>query len=209
MDEQEVPSPTVRRVGRPPAACREEVARIARTLFLQDAFAATPLDAIAAAAGVSRRSLGNYFPTKADMVWDVYDRITAEVQAELHSTPIAKPVAEAVLAAIARLGDLSSDAARELRQTWILVERNPELEMTATRRIHDHGTVLAAFVAERTGLDPADLLPQLIGAAGAAITATTSRHWALAESPDDLATMLDVALRPMLDAYELRLVEPR
>ena len=53
------------------AAKRAQIADAARELFLAQGFAATSMDAVTAAAGVSKQTLYAYFPTKADLLADV------------------------------------------------------------------------------------------------------------------------------------------
>jgi TetR/AcrR family transcriptional regulator, mexJK operon transcriptional repressor len=52
-------------------AKREQIATAARRLFLDEGFAATSMDAITAAAGVSKQTLYSYFPTKVDLLAEV------------------------------------------------------------------------------------------------------------------------------------------
>jgi AcrR family transcriptional regulator len=56
--------------GRPVEIDREHLARVALGLFFERGFDNVSAAEIATAAGVSRRSLFRYFPTKVDLVWD-------------------------------------------------------------------------------------------------------------------------------------------
>jgi AcrR family transcriptional regulator len=55
--------------GRPPATTRAEVAHVALELFAARGYEETTLDDVAAAVGVSRRTLFRYYDAKPDMVW--------------------------------------------------------------------------------------------------------------------------------------------
>jgi TetR/AcrR family transcriptional regulator, mexJK operon transcriptional repressor len=59
-------------------AKREQILDGARRVFLRDGFAATSTDAIAAEAGVSKRTLYAYYPSKEDLFVDVLRRLTLE-----------------------------------------------------------------------------------------------------------------------------------
>lgn len=55
--------------GRPQEADPHEVSRIALRLFERQGFDQVTMDQIAAAAGLSRRTLFRLFPSKSDLVW--------------------------------------------------------------------------------------------------------------------------------------------
>src|SRR5215208_2977879 len=55
--------------GRPRTTSRDEVQRVALALFAERGFEETTLDDVAAAVGVSRRTLFRYYPSKNDIVW--------------------------------------------------------------------------------------------------------------------------------------------
>lgn len=59
-------------------AKREQILEGARRVFVKDGFAAASTDAIAAEAGVSKRTLYSYYPSKEDLFADVLRRLTIE-----------------------------------------------------------------------------------------------------------------------------------
>jgi TetR/AcrR family transcriptional repressor of mexJK operon len=59
-------------------AKRDQILDGARRVFLRDGFAATSTDAIAAEAGVSKRTLYAYYPSKEDLFVDVLRELTIE-----------------------------------------------------------------------------------------------------------------------------------
>jgi TetR/AcrR family transcriptional repressor of mexJK operon len=59
-------------------AKRDQILDGARRVFLRDGFAATSTDAIAAEAGVSKRTLYAYYPSKEDLFVDVLSKLTLE-----------------------------------------------------------------------------------------------------------------------------------
>lgn len=69
--------------GRPRASSREELADAATELFLERGYGATSIADITRRAGVSRASFFNYFGTKSDLLWDVFDRRLAALLAEI------------------------------------------------------------------------------------------------------------------------------
>ena len=80
-------------------ATHRRLAEAALELFLKDGFEATTVDAIAAAAGVSRRSFFHYFDSK-EAIGEVFER---DADAALAAVVVARPADEPPLRA-ARLG---------------------------------------------------------------------------------------------------------
>jgi TetR/AcrR family transcriptional repressor of mexJK operon len=64
--------------GRRGRAKRDQILTGARRVFLRDGFAGASTDAIAAEAGVSKRTLYAYYPSKEDLFVDVLRGLTIE-----------------------------------------------------------------------------------------------------------------------------------
>ncbi len=60
------------------ATKKEQIADAARTLFLAQGYAGTTMDAVTAAAGVSKQTLYSYFPGKSDLLGEM---LTEEIAA--------------------------------------------------------------------------------------------------------------------------------
>ncbi len=67
-------------LGRPAAIDAQDLARVAIGLFAERGYDAVSMADIAEAAGVGRRSLFRYFPSKADLVWGGADVVGAELE---------------------------------------------------------------------------------------------------------------------------------
>lgn len=65
-------------MGQRARAKRDQILAGARRVFLRDGFAAASTDAIAAEAGVSKRTLYAYYPSKDDLFVDVLSKLTLE-----------------------------------------------------------------------------------------------------------------------------------
>jgi AcrR family transcriptional regulator len=76
--------PETRAAGRRrSAAKRQSILRAARALFLRDGYVRTTMDAIAAGAGVSKRTLYSHFADKDQLFRAVVEESTAEVTRQL------------------------------------------------------------------------------------------------------------------------------
>src|SRR5690242_662259 len=70
------------RGGRPPEADPQEVLKVALRLFDTKGFDAVTMDEIAAAAGISRRTLFRVFPSKTDLAWEGLRDVLRTVRAQ-------------------------------------------------------------------------------------------------------------------------------
>lgn len=172
----------VPRRGRPPATTRAHVARTALRLFVEDGYEATTMQDVAAAVGITRRSLFRYFDTKAAILWHGADEAAGSVLAalgDLEPGPDWRSgVARAVLAAL-RFPDDDVDA---LRLRLQLIEAVPALRSHLTVAGAEATTALTRFIATSTGAGPHDLEPLVLGQAVWTTNTTALLWWA--GSPD-------------------------
>lgn len=163
----------IRRGGRPRRSSAEVLADAAAELFLEQGYARTTVDHIAARAGVSRATFFNYFPTKADVMWLELDAAVAELPGALASSTEPSPVraVEEALLATARAHDPE-------RVPWAVAQAEVmdiggELVASVAARVAGQHAAVARFVGGRTGEHPGSLWPQtvagaMLGAAAAA-----------------------------------------
>jgi len=87
---------TPSRIGRAPATTHGELSAIALELFLERGYEETTVDDIAAAAGIGRRTLFRYFPSKNDLPWGDFDALLAIMRAHLSDLRPDLPIMEAL-----------------------------------------------------------------------------------------------------------------
>jgi AcrR family transcriptional regulator len=159
---------------------RETRARIvgeALKLFLLRGYDATTVDEIAAAAGISKRSFFDYFPTKEDVVLAWQDAFGGALAAALAARPSGEPAAQAVQTALVSvIGEAAAQpeafAIDDLIQTTPALKAREHLKYV---RLED--TLARALIArEPPGADafPSRLLAMLI-AGGMRLTAERGR----------------------------------
>jgi AcrR family transcriptional regulator len=151
----------------------------ALALFGRQGFEATTLDDIAAAAGVSRRSLFHYFGSKEDIVLS-----TKAGLGELIETAVARRPAEEPLLAMAEhaLTDMAKDfQGPEARTLARLIHETPAL------RVGDHAKYealegrLAAALASRKGLAPNDLQARVVATTAIGVLRMATEAWLAAD----------------------------
>lgn len=156
------------RLGRPPlterrkAATRLEIAREAVRLFADRGVAATTAEEIAAAAGISQRTLWRYTSSKELCVRPLLTSALDVVTALMRSWPRDRPLVEAVVGNSSSLPVASPDSdAEALRDLVLLTRTEPGLRAVWLQVHHDAEVVFAEVIAERTGHSPDDLEPRV------------------------------------------------
>ncbi|MFL4475392.1 TetR/AcrR family transcriptional regulator [Paeniglutamicibacter sp. MACA_103] len=161
------------------------------TLVMEKGLSATTIDAVAEAAGVSRRSFFNYFPTKEDAVLGTRDPwLPEEDWAEFVSSAL--PVLPRTATLLAAVLNTSTNAGEGFRRRRDMVRTFPELR----RRTHIHVQAAEQLVAtaliERLKPHQAALLahelPPDPGAQHALVLlAGTITRYAFTEDPEEFA----------------------
>jgi len=77
-------------------AVRKEIAEAANALFVERGFEATTVDDIAAAVGMSQRSVFRYFATKEEIVLGKFDFVVGDMLDALRARPADEPAWEAL-----------------------------------------------------------------------------------------------------------------
>jgi mycofactocin system transcriptional regulator len=183
--------------GRPRATTKADITAVALDLFVRDGFEETTVDALAAAAGISRRTLFRYFPSKNDIVWGDFAEQVDRFRAMFAAADPAEPMLATIRRCIVAFNDYGPDAEPELRARMSLITTAPALQGHAMLRHAEWCEAIADFVAERRGLRPTDLLPATIAQAALGVSTATYRVW-LADG-GDLLELLDRALRALVD----------
>jgi mycofactocin system transcriptional regulator len=187
--------------GRPPSTTRHQLQDIAIDMFSAHGYEGVTIEALAAAAGISRRTFFRYFPSKADTLMADFDTDVERLRSVLASSDPDLPVMDAIRHAVVAVNDYRSDDLARLRQRMRLQHDNPALLANGILHYEVWQAVVAEFAAGRLGQAPGDLLPQVIARSvfGAAYAGFMS--W-LADERGDLSPRLNGALRAMADAFQ-------
>jgi len=145
---------------------RQAITDAAMRLFLEHGFDNVSVIKIAAAAEVSVQTVYNYFPAKADLVFDEADQITGDLQRAVRHRPPGQSALSAIrgyFASIpARMGDRRPpEPTPRFRR---LVRNSPALRAHQREVFARFEQALAAALADETGA-PADAVEPFIAAA--------------------------------------------
>ena len=189
--------------GRPPSTTRRHLQDIAIEMFSTQGYDEVTIEALAAAAGISRRTFFRYFSSKADALMADFDEDVERLRAVLAGSNPDLPLMDAIRTAVVEVNDYHADDLDRLRQRLLLQHSNPALLANGILHYEEWQAVIAEFAAGRLGRQPGDLLPQVIARSvfGAAYAGFAS--W-LADERGDLSPRLDDALRAMPEAFQAR-----
>lgn len=168
---------TVRGAGRPEATSHGQIEEAAFLLFSAHGFEGTTLDMIAAAVGVSRRTLFRYYPSKNDIPWGQFDLTLEQFRNLLDQTPDAVPVWEGVHRAVRTFNEFPAGARPPHHERMRLIRCTPALQAHSVLRYADWRAVIAEHVARRLGLSPTDPTPRLAGHLSLALAHSAYDAW--------------------------------
>lgn len=193
-----VDTPSAPRLGRAPSTTVAELAHVSLALFLQHGFDETTVDDIAAAAGIGRRTLFRYFPSKNDLPWGDFDTLVESMRTALAAVPDDVPMMQGLQAAVLEFNRFPAAEARYHRERMTLILRVPTLIAHSALRYQTWREAVAEYAGRRLGL-PADALqPQTIGWVMLAVSLAAYEQW-LAHDEADLGQMLRAGFDSMTD----------
>ena len=152
---------------------RQQLSDTATLMFMERGFDAVRVAEVAAACGVSEKTVFNYFPTKESLILDRLEATMAALRAGLADRGAA-PV-EAVLRMLD--GELTAmtswlagaddpaRAAAAMRRFGALIQASPSLRAHQSDMMDQFTAVAAAILAERSGLSADDPEPQITATA--------------------------------------------
>jgi AcrR family transcriptional regulator len=182
-------------------SARAEIAEVAFQVFAERGFDAVTATEVAAAAGISRASFFRYFDSKEDAVFVAQEKMGAGVAGALRE----RPAGEDAWTALRRALDVAvttyqrspSEALGRLR----LIRCTPNLRVHQLERLAEWKESIGAALADRLGLDAADVkIEALVGAALGALDAASSR-WAESDGADDLIGLIDEAFAALAEPF--------
>jgi len=165
-------------------------------LFVAKGYEETTVDEIAAAVGISSRSVFRYFPTKEDMVVGLLDGIGDGLAAELATRPRAEPAWVALRHAMTpHLDDLMRDSDRKIA-TAVMLADTPALRGALLAKRARWEEALVPDITRRLKLPPSrrDLGARAIVGAALSCLNNAVDDWARSGGTKPLAKLLDTAI---------------
>lgn len=186
-----------RRAGRPRTIDPDAVSLVALRLFDDLGFDNVSMDDVAAAAGVSRRSLFRLFPAKGTMVWGGLAEFTERFRAALAAADAEAPTNEALRVAYRVAATFPPAVVEVTRHRLRVIRANPSLASTGAEHGPELRNLIGDFIAVREGTE-AEALGVVIRSATLAEAATSALFWWAAHSDEPPEDVVDLALRIVL-----------
>lgn len=150
-------------MSRRPITTKARISDIAIDLFDRDGFDETSVDDIAAAAGIARRTLFRYYPSKNAIAWGDFDVHLDDMRTLLSSLADDLPLTDALASALVEFNDVPDEQTARHRRRMRLLLTVPALQAHSMIMYTDWRQTIAEYAASRLRLRPDDYLPQLIG----------------------------------------------
>ncbi len=152
-----------RRPGRPATVRKDDVAAAGLHAFLRDGFDRVTMSQVALEAGIGRKTLFAYFPTKADIVWNRFSRQLTDLTAALDRAPSRVAPTRAVVDAVLTGLHLAPEELPIVRAEVVLIRGTPSLDAYAHVAGQPWKAAITEFLARRSGQRSTDVLPQVVG----------------------------------------------
>jgi mycofactocin system transcriptional regulator len=167
----------------------EAIEKVALELFATRGFEETPIEEIAAAAGISRRSFFRYFPSKNDIPFGNFASLLHDLDQWLSSVPDDRPMFEVIADAVVRFNRIHSDGPMAHRERMELILHTPALRANAALRHADWLAVVARYASGRMGVPPGELGPQLVAQVALGASNAAYEQW-LRDGTSDLSDLV-------------------
>ncbi|WP_326836515.1 helix-turn-helix domain-containing protein [Amycolatopsis rhabdoformis] len=185
-------------------AVRQDITEAAQRLFVEHGYEQTTMDDVAEAAGLSRRSLFRYFPTKEDLIVGKFE-LLAETMVELLRE---RPLAEPAWTSLRRIFDLlvpyvdapgKHEVAEPMQR---IVFSTPALLASYLEKLHRMAAGVETVLRERAETrgapyEPGDPAPPAIAGAAFSCLLAAQHAWLAGGAGEDGATFAGCLDRAM------------
>lgn len=175
------------RVGRRRSTSWDHISDVAIDLFMARGFDEVSVDDVATAAGIARRTLFRYYPSKSALPWGDFGVHLDHMRALLDDLDPSVPIRDALRTALLAFNEF--DDSDRHRERMRLILETETLQAYSMTMYAGWRAVVAAFVARRLRTGPHDLVPQTVAWTMLAVALAAYEQW-LADESVTLATAL-------------------
>lgn len=180
------------RVGRRRSTTQDHITNVALDLFAERGFDDVSVDDVARAAGISRRTLFRYYPTKNAIPWGDFDAHLGLMRGLLHAEPYDAPMSVALRSALLAFNRFDETETARHRERMRVILETAALQAHSMTMYAGWRAVVADFVARRLGVKPGDLVPQTTAWTMLGVAMSAYENW-LADESASLQTALGAA----------------
>lgn len=184
MRTAEQSAPLGQRVGRKRSTTQSHIADVALDLFATYGFGEVSVDDVALAAGIARRTLFRYYPSKNAIPWGDFDSHLQHFAALLDGSDPGLPLRGALRGALLDFNTFTDSEAARHRQRMRVILQTAELQAYSMTMYAGWRDVVATFIARRNGCHPSDLVPQTQAWLMLGIALAAYEHWLAQDNGD-------------------------
>src|SRR3954465_3019104 len=140
------------RVGRRRSTTWDHISNVAIDLFAAHGFDEVSVDDVARAAGIARRTLFRYYPTKNAIPWGDFEAHLEHMRGLLRRVPTDAPTSVALRSTLLAFNDFDEAETARHRQRMRVILETAALQAHSMTMYAGWRTVIADFVAHRLGL---------------------------------------------------------
>jgi TetR/AcrR family transcriptional regulator, regulator of mycofactocin system len=182
------------RVGRRRSTTWDHISNVAIDLFAARGFEEVSVDDVAEAAGIARRTLFRYYPSKNALPWGDFDAHLDHMRELLADLQPDVPVRDALRTALLAFNTFDDAETARHRQRMRVILETAALQAYSMTMYAGWRAVVAAFVARRLGTKSGDLVPQTVAWTMLGVALSAYEHWL-----DDESVSLQEALGDAFD----------
>jgi mycofactocin system transcriptional regulator len=170
------------RVGRRRSTTWDHISNVAIDLFAAHGFDEVSVDDVAHAAGIARRTLFRYYPSKNALPWGDFDAHLEHMRDLLAGLDPDVPIGDALRTALLAFNSFDENETARHRQRMRVILETAALQAYSMTMYAGWRAVVATFVARRLGAKPEDLLPQTVAWTMLGVALSAYEHWLADES---------------------------
>lgn len=170
-------TPNAGRVGRRRTTTCDHIAEVALDLFATYGFSSVSVDDVALASGIARRTLFRYYSSKNAIPWGDFDAHLEHFAALLDDADDGAPIRTALRAALLDFNTFDDSETARHRQRMRVILQTEELQAYSMTMYAGWRSVVAQFVARRTGTQPEDLVPQTVAWLMLGVALSAYEYW--------------------------------
>ncbi len=175
---------------------RQQLSDVAVDLFAEHGFERITVEQVAAAAGVSVRSVHRYFPAKEDMVVGPLAAYGEDVRGALEGRPADEPVMASLHAAFATMLSQRPQTQRDKVAIRLLLS-TPSLQARNAEKHLAWAKLLEPLIAERLVGEDAELRARVLVQASLGAFSTALSVWADEAETREVHEVLQIAFRTL------------
>lgn len=185
--------------GRPSATTRGHLSAVAIDMFIERGFDETSVDDIAAAAGIARRTLFRYYPSKNSLAWGEFDDHLDGLRRILAEPASGRSLGEELRDAIVAFNAVPAEAVDSHRRRMRLLLTVPALQAHSMIMYADWRQVIADHCAARIAARSTDHIPQTVAWMALGVALAAYEQW-LAEPGVELEALLRTGCDLLIDS---------